>query len=26
MVFRNKLEKLTHGAEDNERIINTQTE
>ncbi|MBT5870103.1 MAG: peptide MFS transporter, partial [Bacteroidetes bacterium] len=24
MVFRNKLEKLTHGAEDNERIINTQ--
>ena len=26
MVFRNKLEKLTHGAEDNERIITTQTE
>lgn len=26
MVFRNKLEKLTHGAEDNERIINSQTE
>jgi len=26
MVFRNKLEKLTHGAEDNERIINPQTE
>lgn len=26
MAFRNKLEKLTHGAEDNERIINTQTE
>ena len=26
MVFRNKLEKLTHGSEDNERIINTQTE
>ena len=26
MVFRNKLEKLTHGAEDNERIIKTQTE
>ena len=25
MVFRNKLEKLTHGAEDNERLINTQT-
>ncbi len=26
MVFRNKLEKLTHGAEDNERIITTLTE
>jgi len=26
MVFRKRLEKLTHGAEDNERIINDETE